>query len=72
MQEFASTRLNIENDLDEEVPENFNKSYYKLLDQTKVLKHICETGIGANRYLRAYHAVSNGANKPEIMEILGQ
>ena len=53
-------------DEDEEAPENYNKSYYKLLDQLKVLKHICETGIGTGKYIRAYNAVTNQEGK-EVM-----
>lgn len=56
---------------DEEAPENYNKTYYKLLDQLKVLRHICETGIGTNKFLKAYNAVSNGYSKEGMMEILG-
>ena len=68
--ELTQTKFNF--DEDEEVPQNYNKSYYKILDQIKVLKHICETGIGTGRYIRAYNAVNNGCNKAAILEILGQ
>ena len=35
-----------------------------------MLKHRCETALGSNRYLRAYNAVNNGANKAALLEIL--
>lgn len=65
---MQSTTLNLEEE--EEVPESYNKSYYKLLDKIKVLKHRCETALGGNKYLRAYNAVNNGANKAAMLEIL--
>ncbi len=55
------------NEEEEEVPESYNKSYYKLLYKIKVLKHRCETALGGNRYLRAYNAVNNGANKATML-----
>lgn len=67
--ELTTTHMNLEQE--EEAPENYNKSYYKLLDQVRVLKHVCETGMGTSRYLRAYNAVYNGLGKSAIMEILG-
>lgn len=39
--ELTQTKFNFEKYDEEEVPENYNKSYYKILDQIKVLKHIC-------------------------------
>ena len=33
------TTTNIEDE--EEAPENYNKTYYKILDRIKVLKHVC-------------------------------
>jgi hypothetical protein len=57
----------IDNEEEEEVPESYNKSYYKLLHKIKVLKHRCETALGGNKYLRAYNAVNNGANKTSML-----
>lgn len=37
-----------------------------------MLKHICETGMGTSKYIRAYNAVNNGCNKAAMLEILGQ
>lgn len=54
------------------MPEEYNKSYYKLLDQVRVLKHICETAMGSNKYLRTFNAVNNGCNRDMIIEILGE
>ncbi len=42
-----------------------------LLDKIKLLKHRCETALGGNKYLRAYKAVNNGANKAAMLDILG-
>lgn len=64
--------MNLDNlEEDQEVPESYNKSYYKLLDQITVLKHRCENALGGNKYLRVYNAVNNGANKNAIIDILG-
>lgn len=61
---------NRESSDEEEPPEGYNKSYYVLLDKIKVLKHRCETALGGNKYLRAYKAVNNGANKAAMLDIL--
>ena len=37
-----------------------------------MLKHRCETALGSNKYLRAYNAVNNGANKAAMLEILNE
>jgi len=69
-EESESEEQTVNAEEEEEVPESYNNSYYKLLHKIKMLKHRCETALGSNRYLRAYNAVNNGANKTALLEIL--